>query len=163
MSELAARLAIRHAMNVALDVRRAFELFTAEIGTWWPAKTGHHLGDLPATVVMDTGEGGRLYERDDESREFDWGRVRVWEPPGRVVLAWHLTPEWSFDPDPAKATEVEASFEGIDERRTLMSFEHRGFEVHGPAGRALHDSLGADDGWAEVLAEYGRAADAAAG
>jgi hypothetical protein len=163
MTEVAARLAIRHAMTVALDVRRAFELFTAEIGTWWPAKTGHHLSDLPATVVMETGEGGRLYERDEGSREFDWGGVRVWEPPGRVVLAWHLTPEWSFDPDPAKATEVEARFEEVRERRTLVSFEHRGFEVHGPAGRALRDSLAAEDGWVEVLAQYERAAEAAAG
>jgi uncharacterized protein YndB with AHSA1/START domain len=162
MTELAARLAIRHAMNVALDVRRAFELFTAEIGTWWPAKTGHHISDLPATVVMETCEGGRLYERDEDSREFDWGLVRVWEPPGRVVLAWHLTPDWSFDPDPAQATEVEASFEPTVERRTLVSFEHRGFEVHGAAGLALRDSLGADDGWVEVLARYEREAEAAA-
>jgi uncharacterized protein YndB with AHSA1/START domain len=163
MTEQAARLAIRHAMNVALDVRRAFELFTAEMGTWWPAKTGHHLSDLPATAVMETREGGRLYERDERGRELDWGRVRAWEPPARVVLAWHLSPEWSFDPDPAKATEVEARFESAGDDLTLVSFEHRGFEVHGPAGRALRDSLGADNGWPEVLARYKTAAEASAG
>jgi hypothetical protein len=107
---------------------------------------------------MDTREGGRLYERDERGRELDWGRVRVWEPPGRVVLAWHLTPEWSFDPDPAKATEVEATFEVAGEGVTRVSFEHRGFEVHGQAGRELRDGLGAEDGWFEVLARYEGAA-----
>jgi uncharacterized protein YndB with AHSA1/START domain len=74
------------------------------------------------------------------------------------VLAWHLSPEWSFDPDPARATEVEATFEEEGERVTRVCFEHRGFEVYGKAGRELRDSLGAEDGWAEVLAEYERAA-----
>jgi uncharacterized protein YndB with AHSA1/START domain len=158
MTEQAAHLAIRHAMTVAVEVRRAFELFTAEMSTWWPARTGHHLSDLPATAMLETREGGRLYERDEQGRELDWGRVREWEPPDRVVLAWHLTPEWRFDPDPAMATEVEVTFQESGDARTRVSFEHRGFEVHGAAGRALSESLGADDGWREVLGEFERAA-----
>jgi uncharacterized protein YndB with AHSA1/START domain len=158
MTEQAAHLAIRHAMTVAVDVRRAFELFTAEMGTWWPARTGHHLSDLPATAMLETREGGRLYERDEQGRELDWGRVRDWEPPDRVVLGWHLTPEWRFDPDPAKATEVEVIFQETSPGQTRVSFEHRGFEVHGDAGRQLRDGLAAEDGWLEVLGRYARAA-----
>ena len=30
--------------------------------------------------------------------------------PNRILLAWHLTPEWRYDPDAAKATEVEVTF-----------------------------------------------------
>jgi uncharacterized protein YndB with AHSA1/START domain len=157
MTEQTMEVAVRHTMNVRLDGEGAFELFTAGIGTWWPAQTGHHLSDLPATAIMDTCQGGRLYERDEEGREFEWGRVRLWEPPRRVVLAWHLTPEWRFDPDPEMATEVEVICDDAG-GRTRVSFEHRGFEVHGEAGRALRDSLAADDGWPEVLARYERAA-----
>jgi hypothetical protein len=158
MTGQATGLAVRHAMRVPLDPRSAFDLFTAGIGTWWPAQTAHHLSDVPATVMMETHEGGRLYERDERGRELDWGRVRVWDPPGRVVLAWHLTPEWSFDPDPAMATEVEATFEPTGDVHTRVLFEHRGFEVHGKAGRQLCDSLDGEEGWFEVLRRYERAA-----
>jgi hypothetical protein len=161
MSGQATGVAVRHAMTVSMDPRSAFELFTAGIGRWWPAQTGHHLSDLPATAMMEGREGGRLYERDERGREYDWGRVRVWEPPGRVVIGWHLSPEWSFDADPEMATEIEVSFEATGEGRTRVSFEHRGFEVHGQAGLELRDSLGAEDGWFEVLGEYERAGAAA--
>jgi hypothetical protein len=158
MTGQAVDLAIRHTMTVPLDAARAFELFTAGIGTWWPAQTGHHLSDVPATAAMETRRGGRLYERDERGRELDWGRVRAWEPPRRVLLAWHLSPEWSFDPDPAMATEIEVTFEEMGERLARVRFEHRGFEVHGEAGRQLHDGLAAGDGWFEVLARYEGAA-----
>lgn len=158
MTEQVEGLAIRHTMNVPLDARRAFDLFTAGIGSWWPAQTAHHLSDVPATVTMETREGGRLYERDERGRELDWGRVRSWEPPGRVVLAWHLAPNWSFDPDPAKATKVEATFEDTSDGMARVAFEHSGFEVHGQAGRKLRDSLDGEEGWLEVLGRYERAA-----
>jgi Activator of Hsp90 ATPase homolog 1-like protein len=158
MTAQATGVAVRHTMAVSLDPRDAFELFTAGIGRWWPAQTSHHLSDVPATAMMETHEGGRLYERDERGREYDWGLVRVWEPHGRVVLGWHLSPEWRFDSDPEKATEVEVTFERAGDERTRVSFEHRGFEVHGQAGLELRDSLGAEDGWFEVLGHYERAA-----
>jgi hypothetical protein len=158
MMEHAVGLAVRHTMTVPLDTESAFELFTAGMGTWWPAHTDHHLSDVPATAMMESRERGRLYERDERGREFGWGLVRVWEPPARVVFGWHLSPEWCFDADPAMATEVEVVFERSGDHRTRVSFEHRGFEVHGEAGRALCDSLGGEDGWLEVLREYERAA-----
>jgi hypothetical protein len=158
MTAQAADTAIRHSMFVPLGVSTAFDLFTAGIGEWWPARTGHHLSDVPATAMLEPHEGGRLYEHDERGRELDWGLVRAWEPPRRVLLAWHLSPEWSFDPDPARATEIEVTFEEANDGLTRVSFEHGGFEVHGEPGRALRDALAAEDGWREVLGRYEQAA-----
>lgn len=158
MTETTKGAVVGRTMTVPLDRERAFELFTAGIGSWWPAQTGHHLSDLPATAMMETCEDGRLHERDAQDREFDWGRVRVREPPRRVVLAWHLTPEWRFDPDPGVATEVELVFGETSDGLTRVDFEHRGFEIHGRPGLQLRDALAADDGWPEVLSRYERAA-----
>lgn len=58
----------------------------------------------------------------------------------------------------AQATEVEVAFEQAGDGRTRVSFEHRGFEVHGQAGLELRDSLDAEDGWFEVLGHYELAA-----
>lgn len=157
MTGQATGIAVRHTMTVPLDPQSAFDLFTTGIGTWWPAQTDHHLSDVPATAMMEGHEGGRLYERDERGREYDWGRVRVWDAPGRLLLGWHLTPEWEFDEDPEMATEIEVTFEQAGDGRTRVSFEHRGFEVHGQAGLELRDSLGAEDGWFEVLGRYERA------
>ena len=69
---------------------------------------------------------------------------------GPLLLAWHLTPEWKFDPDPAKATEVEVLFDA-EEDQTRVTLEHRGFEVHGEPGAAMRESVGSDGGWASLL------------
>jgi uncharacterized protein YndB with AHSA1/START domain len=83
--------------------------------------------------------------------------VRELDRPDRILLAWHLTPEWRFDPDPAKATEVEVSFSAESEG-TRVTLEHRGFEVHGESGAAMRESVGSDGGWASLLALYRDAA-----
>lgn len=121
MTGQATGIAVRHTMTVPLGPQSAFDLFTAGIGTWWPAQTDHHLSDVPATAMMEGHEGGRLYERDEQGRE------------------------------------IEVTFEQAGDGHTCVSFEHRGFEVHGQAGLELRDSLGAEDGWFEVLGRYQRA------
>ena len=77
--------------------------------------------------------------------------------PNRILLAWQLTPEWRFDPDEAKATHVEVTFEPED-GGTRVTLEHRGFEVHGEAGAAMRESVGGEGGWAGLMDLYKNAA-----
>ena len=77
--------------------------------------------------------------------------------PCDILLAWHLTPDWKFDPDPAKATEVEVLFDA-EEDQTRVTLEHRGFGVHGEAGPAMRESVSSDGGWPSLLETYRRAA-----
>jgi uncharacterized protein YndB with AHSA1/START domain len=145
--------AVTHSVLVPISPDAAFELFADRFGDWWP-KDSHHITDTPtATGMLEAREGGRFYERADDGSECDWGFVREVERPERLVLAWHLTPEWKFDPDPAKATEVEVTFTAEDDG-TRVTLEHRGFEVHGDAGAGMREAVGAEGGWPELLEKY---------
>lgn len=151
--------AVRHSVSVPLAREEAFHLFVNEHGSWWP-RDSHHISDGLATAVLEPREGGRWYERADDGSECEWGRVLAYEPPARIVLAWQLLPDFSFDPDPARQTEVEIVFEPEGEAGTRVTLEHRGFEVHGEAGRPMRESVGGENGWPELMALYEQAAGA---
>lgn len=149
--------AVVHSVTVPLSREQAFHLFVEEHGSWWP-RDSHHIGDGPATAVLEPREGGRWYERADaDGSECEWGRVLAYEPPERIVLAWQLLPNFSFDPDPARQTEVEVTFEPEGDG-TRVRLEHRGFEVHGEAGGAMREAVGGENGWPGLLALYEQAA-----
>lgn len=149
--------AVSHSVIVPLDPEAAFELFTDRFGEWWP-KDSHHISESPAAdALLEPRDGGRWYERSEDGAECDWGRVVEIDRPNRILLAWQLTPEWRFDPDEAKATHVEVTFEPED-GGTRVTLEHRGFEVHGEAGAAMRESVGGEGGWAGLMDLYKNAA-----
>jgi uncharacterized protein YndB with AHSA1/START domain len=140
-------------VTVRATPERAFETFTAGFAAWWPLDS-HHIGRQDAVdVVIEPHPGGRWYERAVDGTECDWGFVTAYEPPRRVVLAWHLNPDWDFDPDPARATEVEVTFEP-DGEDTVVTLEHRGFEVLGERAIEVRDSVSRPGGWVDLLNAY---------
>lgn len=140
-------------VTVRATPERAFETFTAGFASWWPLDS-HHIGTQDAVdVVMEPRAGGRWYERAADGTECDWGFVTAYEPPHRLVLAWHLNPDFDFDPDPAHATEVEVTFEP-DGEHTVVTLEHRGFEVLGERGPGLRDSVSSPGGWVDLMNAY---------
>ncbi len=149
--------AVSHTVLVPLAPDAAFELFTNRFGDWGPKDSHHILEGDAADVVLEAREGGRWYERAADGSECDWGYVREVERPDRILLAWHLTPDWEFDPDPAKATEVEVRFDA-EEDKTRVTLVHRGFEIHGEAGAAMRRSVSGEGGWSSLLEQYRRAA-----
>ena len=98
---------------------RAFALFTQERGKWWKAGIDKH----PFTdIVMEPHPGGRWFERSADGVETDWGRVLAWEPPGRLLLAWHLNAKPEFDA--RFLTEVEIVFAAANAGTTTGTLEH---------------------------------------
>jgi uncharacterized protein YndB with AHSA1/START domain len=149
--------AVTHSVLVPLEPEAAFDLFTNRFSDWWP-KDSHHIADSPAAdAILEAREGGRWYERAEDGSECDWGYVRALDPPRRIVLAWQLTPEWKYDPDPEKATEVEVLFSAEDEG-TRVTLEHRGFEVHGEGAAGMRASVSSEGGWPELMELYRRQA-----
>jgi uncharacterized protein YndB with AHSA1/START domain len=151
MTEQATAEVVRHELTVPLSPERAFHLFT-EIGTWWPTDT-HKISEGPITEVFETREGGRWYELAEDGGECTVATMLAWDPPRRLVMAWQLTPDWKFEPDLDRATQVEVSFqeEGSGTRVTL---EHRGFEAYGVAGAGMRESVGGQEGWPVIMDRY---------
>jgi uncharacterized protein YndB with AHSA1/START domain len=143
---------VRHCVTVPLGPAAAFSLFTTGFISWWP---GHHIGaaDL-AEVIIEPRAGGRWHERGVDGAECEWGKVLAYEPPGRVLLSWHLTGAWSYDADPARASEVEITFTADGPGHTRVQLEHRGFERRGADGQAVHDGVSAEGGWSAILQLY---------
>jgi uncharacterized protein YndB with AHSA1/START domain len=80
---------LRMSFDVECSAEHAFTVWTSGIATWWPAD--HTVtGRDGVTVVMQSGVGGRIYERTPDGVEHDWGEVTVWRPPARLAYLWHL-------------------------------------------------------------------------
>jgi uncharacterized protein YndB with AHSA1/START domain len=148
---------VRKSITVDAPVERAFEVFTSGMTGWWPLDT-HHIGEQDAKeVVVEPRSGGRWFERAADGTECEWGRIVAWEAPSRVVFGWHLGPEWKYDPDPAKATEVEVRFISEGASQTRVELEHRGFEVHGDRADELRIPVAGEGGWSGLLERFASA------
>jgi uncharacterized protein YndB with AHSA1/START domain len=136
---------IRISFDVDRPTDHAFDVWTAQIGRWWPAD--HTTTGEPGLVVtMEPRVGGRIYERTVEGHESDWGRILVWEPPERLVYSWHLKRE------PDEATEVEIRFVATAPASTRVEIEHRGWERLGSDGPPWRDRN--RGGWETLLPHY---------
>ncbi|MGI9592081.1 MAG: SRPBCC domain-containing protein [Myxococcota bacterium] len=119
---------------VAVEPALAFELFTAEVDAWWRAGPRFRWHPERGSILrFEPGVGGRfLEEHADGSEPFEVGRIRVWDPPSRLVFGFRAR---SFAPE--ESTEVEVRFE-VHPEGCRVSVEHRGFETLAPDHPARH-------------------------
>jgi uncharacterized protein YndB with AHSA1/START domain len=149
---------VREKIEVRTPIEAAFTCFVDDIGEWWPREYTWADEDL-AKMAIEPKIGGRCYERALDGHERVWGRVLEWEPPGRFVFSWQITPDRKAIADPADASEVEVTFrEREDEMVTEVELVHRGFERHGDGGDAYRDAMADRDGWPYILDRYAAAA-----
>jgi uncharacterized protein YndB with AHSA1/START domain len=142
---------VRVALRIEAKPAGAFEMFTSGMGRWW--NKSHSLGtSLQRDVIIEPRPGGRWFERGEDGSESDWGRVLVWEPPSRLVLAWQLNADWRFDP--SLETELELRFKPDGEHFTRVELEHRNLERFGDKAEAVRASIGAAEGWPGLLRRY---------
>ncbi len=141
---------LRLSFEVFCPLEHAFAVWTERIGSWWPAD--HSVSADPDLVVLLEGRtGGRLYERRSDGVEHDWGAVTRWEPPTRLGYSWHLGRR------PDQATEVEIRFLPLDDHRTRVEIEHRGWERLGPSAPEWRDRNRL--GWETLLPHFVAAVD----
>jgi len=141
---------VRRSVTVKASQARAFEVFTEGFGRWWPRS--HHIGKSEMTAgVIEPRVGGRWYEVGEDGTQCDWGKVLVWEPPRRVVLAWQLDAAFKYDPQ--LVTEVEVTFTPEGDT-TRVALEHRLLERFGGDAEKVRDSVGSPRGWQSILQNY---------
>jgi uncharacterized protein YndB with AHSA1/START domain len=145
--------AVRRIVTVPVPPDRAFTLFIAGFGTWWPREYTW-AGEVLDTIVIEPRKGGRCFERGPYGFECDWGRVLVWDPPQRLAFSWQISPERVPEPNPAKASEVEVRFVAEGPSTTRVELEHRGFARHGEGGDAYRAGMGSPEGWMYILDRY---------
>jgi uncharacterized protein YndB with AHSA1/START domain len=151
---------VRTSIVVNTPQERAFSVFTAGIDSWWPRS--HTIGESPlAEMVLECSEGGRAYGRGEDGSESDWGRVLVYEAPNRIVISWDITPMWTHELDPRKASEFEVGFKPQGDGRTLVELEHRHLDRHGEGWEKMRDAVGSANGWGDGLGAFAAAAEAA--
>lgn len=152
MSRLEIRPApVNRSVVVKADVERSFVAFTGRMGRWWPRS--HSIGSKPMEdVIVEPRAGGRWYERSTDGAECEWGKVLVWDPPGRLILAWQLDANWKYDP--ALVMEVEIKFTALEGGSTRVDLEHRNLERYGDKAAAVRDAVGSDRGWLGILRSF---------
>lgn len=116
--------AVTASVEVAVEPAVAFAIFTEEIGQWWrPGPINWYDSERAIGTRIEPGVGGRWIEVYDDAAGdvLEIGRVLVWEPGERLVLAYR---DGGHELD---GTEVEVRFETID-GGTRVTLEHRGWE-----------------------------------
>ena len=126
-------------VRVKASPDRAFTLFTANIGDWWPVNSN---SVYKGTVSF---EGDELVERSGEKVAV-WAEVTRWDPPSALGLTWHA------GSDASRTTDILVTFtpEGDE---TVVHLTHSAWE------RLLDGEEQSRDyaqGWPPVLGEYAK-------
>jgi uncharacterized protein YndB with AHSA1/START domain len=142
---------IRKEVVVDVDPDRAFEIFTADMTSWWP--TAHHIGSAPIeTIVVEPHAGGRWYTRHQDGTETATGSVSAWDPPTRLVLTWQVGADWRYHAD--LVTTVELRFLEAGPGRTRVLLEHRDLDAFGADAATMRTTFDSPDAWLATLAAY---------
>ena len=148
----------RVTVAVALPPADAFRIFTEEIELWWRRgpRFRNARGDS-GLIALEPHVGGRVFESftvDSTERVVEIGRIRVWDPPRRLLFDWRVA---NFAP--GERTEVEVLFEPAREG-TRVTVTHSGWASirpdhparHGRTGPAFSRELGL--WWGDLLSGW---------
>jgi uncharacterized protein YndB with AHSA1/START domain len=143
---------VRKSVTVHATPKRAFEVFTAGMNTWWPAE---YTPFPREAIVIEPKRGGRWFEKGTEGSEGNTGKVIDWQAPDRIVLGWQLNGQWQFDPN--LVTELEVRFRTDGNGGTIVDLEHRDLERLGDMADATYAVFNGDEGWSALLIRYATA------
>lgn len=149
---------VRRSIEVKASIERAFDVFTAGFGSWWPHSHTISKGKLK-TAVIEPRVGGRWYGEDEDGTKTDWGHVLAFDRPSYLVLAWQISSDWRFDPE--VLSEVELRFTPLSSNLTRVQLEHRHLERLGPKFEEMRAAFESSNGWSAIMGLFAAAAETA--
>lgn len=129
--------------TVPLSPEEAFDLFMADLDSWWP-KDRHAKGS-DSKLEVAAHKNGEIVEITADGRRILWGRIIGWEPGAYMAFTWFP------DGDEDAATVVAVSFKRTPDG-TQLDLTHGGFEILGETADAVSTSYMI--GWDLVLGSY---------
>jgi len=129
---------------VPQDPADAFDLFTNDIGAWWPLPTHGMFGERSGGLGFVNDE---LREIATDGTETVWGSVLEWTPPSKLVITWH--PGREADDH----SEVEVRFESANPGTNVV-LEHRGWEHFGSEAMRRRRPYVGPGAWGSVLEHF---------
>ncbi len=147
--------AVTTSITVDAPIEVAFEVFTEDMGSWWPPD--HHILQAPlASMVFEPRTGGRVYDVGEDGSECQWARVLAYEPPQRVVFSWDISLQWQVESNPDRTSEVEVRFVPQGPNSTRVELEHRHLDRHGEGWEGMREAVGSPEGWGAGLQRFAR-------
>ena len=136
---------INKQIAVEASQKTAFEVFTNQMGLWWPASG--HADDCPMVKVgLEPHTGGRWFGLGHNGQERELGKVLSYDPYALFALDWQIDGNMDFDPD--LHTEVRVEFIATGEKSTLVKLTHSNIERLGDAANGINE------GWGEIMDIY---------
>jgi uncharacterized protein YndB with AHSA1/START domain len=153
MSSQATDTSIQTSITVEAPLERAFSVFVEDFDAIKPREHNMLAVDI-AETVFEPRPGGHIYDRGVDGSECRWARVLAFEPPDRIVFSWDISPQWTVETDPERASEVEVRFVPETAGRTRVELEHRHLDRHGEGWEGMRAGVESPDGWPLYLDRY---------
>ncbi len=142
---------IEETVTVGVPPDRAFTLFTAGFGRWWPAEYTYSGPEGLQSIALGAAPRDFCFELGPDGFRVDWGRTIAVEPGRRFLFLWQIGPDRAPQPDPQKASQVEVTFHPDADNGAKVRVTHSGFERHGEGGDDYRRGMASDDGWRKIL------------
>lgn len=141
---------VRTSVEVAVTQARAYELFTRDLGTWWPLSS-HSVGlERSASVAFGAAVGDEIVEIMLDGTTASWGTILELDAPHRLAFSWHAGRTADA------VTHVEVTFTPGPSGGTVVELVHSGWEQWADGAAQAAGYL---EGWPLVLQAFVTAAD----
>jgi hypothetical protein len=135
-------------VTVGCDAATAFEIFTADMGSWWPLADFSLGAGRIVAVEFEQRAGGAVVEVWDDGTRRRWADVLACDPPRSLALAWN---PGGFEQG-RTPTRVDVSFTAVADDETHVRLVHTGWELLGAEAAETRSSYA--EGWLVVLGGY---------